>query len=414
MKSFRGFVITLGVMFAMITFFPGIYAFADGSHDDPQTTASEAASASDEPTMKSFVLHAKRHMDEAVAGGRAELSAFNRQMRTQETWNSDSVYLITISKSGGTIINHGIYTKDLFGNSIAGLETVRELLAKLEQVAPGEAACVQYGDMDRWSCAVQYDSINRELKGILIGGFNHAKDDPAITPPDCPDYEPAVTAQQVNESGADEDLRDFVKEAIKRIDGLLKLEQTPQGTQGLQDALNKASCLGRGHWKEGSIYLFIMAKIGNRAPFVILNGNNPEFTGSPFENILDEDEVDIGAEILKVAGEHGESGFVKYKWDNPTIEEDDVDMEGRSPGRSLKTSYVEAVTFDHRPRTVFIFGSGTYEPFEPDGAGDMDSDGDDGCAIAGTDSKPWSAVFNLFLVVFSICIAFWWRDRSKK
>jgi len=82
-----------------MAFFPGISAFADGSHNDPQTTASEAASANDQATMKKFVLHAKRHMDEAVAGGRATLSAFNRQMRTQETWNSDSVYLITIGKS---------------------------------------------------------------------------------------------------------------------------------------------------------------------------------------------------------------------------------------------------------------------------------------------------------------------------
>ena len=55
-----------------------------------------------------------------------------------------------------------------------------------------------------------------------------------------------------------------------------------------------------------------MAKTGNLAPFVILNGNNPEFTGNAFENILDEDDVDVGAEILKVAGAHGESGFVKY------------------------------------------------------------------------------------------------------
>jgi len=60
MKGFRGFVITLGVMFAMMTFFPGISAFAYGSHDNPQTTAEQV---SNRDTTKSFVLHAKQHID---------------------------------------------------------------------------------------------------------------------------------------------------------------------------------------------------------------------------------------------------------------------------------------------------------------------------------------------------------------
>ncbi|MCY3827249.1 MAG: hypothetical protein OXG10_07755, partial [Candidatus Dadabacteria bacterium] len=92
-----------------------------------------------------------------------------------------------------------------------------------------------------------------------------------------------------------------------------------------------------------------------------------------------------------------------YKWDDPLVEGDEVNEPGMSPGTSPKVSYVEGARIDPR-FGVWIFGSGIYPPAEDD----------DGCAIAGADSKPWSAVFNLFLVVFSICIAFWWRDRSKK
>lgn len=64
MKGFRGFVVTLGVVMAIMVFFPGISAFADGSHSDPQTTAEQA---NDEETMKAFVLHAKQHIDDTVA-----------------------------------------------------------------------------------------------------------------------------------------------------------------------------------------------------------------------------------------------------------------------------------------------------------------------------------------------------------
>ncbi len=152
-------------------------------------------------------------------------------------------------------------------------------------------------------------------------------------------------------------------------------------------------------------------------PTVVVNGNNPEFTGSDFVDVLDEDGIDIGAEILKVAGEDGAGSFVEYKWDNPLIEEDDLTTPGMSPGRSPKISYVEGVTFSVLgTNTVFIFGSGIYKPLEA-GSGtsdDMDSDGDDGCAIAGMGSKPGSTGFNLFLIVFSFCLAFWWEGRSKK
>ena len=252
----------------------------------------------------------------------------------------------------------------------------------------------------RWSCAVVYDNAFRG-RNVLIGGFDHDEQDMNISHPDCPDDNPpAVTAQQVSESQSEEDLENFVKGAIGQIKDALG-----EGASGLQGGLARVACLGReGSWKHGSVYLFIMTPGTDSAPpRVFLNGNNPELTGAPFVDILDEDEVDVGEIIIEAAGEDGKGGIVRYKWDDPLVEGDEVNEPGMSPGTSPKVSYVEGAQI-HPRLGVWIFGSGIYPPAEDD----------DGCAIAGADSKPWSAVFNLFLVVFSICIAFWWRDRSKK
>ncbi|MCY3826509.1 MAG: hypothetical protein OXG10_03885, partial [Candidatus Dadabacteria bacterium] len=162
MKGFRGFVITLGVVLTIMAFFPGISAFADGSHDDPQTTAGDAASANDQATMRSFVLHAKQHIDDTVAESRSALSALYRDMRAEGIWRQDSVYLIALrlSRDGtSTVANHGKYTKSLYGASLADLPTVKTLLALvLQPGAPGGPVCEQYdmGGSMRWSCAVVY------------------------------------------------------------------------------------------------------------------------------------------------------------------------------------------------------------------------------------------------------------------
>lgn len=417
MKGFRGFVITLGVVLTIMAFFPGISAFADGTHDDPQTTADEADAANDQATMKSFVLHAKQHIDAIVAENRSVLSTLYRDMRTEGVWRQGSVYLIALrlSRDGtSTVANHGKYTKSLYGASLAGLPTVKTLLERvLQPGAQGGPVCEQYdmGGSMRWSCAVVYNNAF-DGRNVLIGGFDHDERDTNISPPDCPDNQPAVTAQQVSESQSEEDLRNFVKGAIKQIKDTLG-----EGASGLQGGLSRVACLGReGPWKHGSVYLFIMTSgTDSTQPRVFLNGNNPELTGAPFVDILDEDGVDVGGRIIEAAGEDGKGGIVRYKWDDPLVEGDEINEPGMSPGTSPKISYVEGAQI-HPRLGVWIFGSGIYPPpSEADGAGEMGSDGgDDGCAVAGTNSKPWSAVFNLFLVVFSICIAFWWRDRSKK
>ena len=403
--------------------FSGIPAFADGSHADvPQTTAEDADSAGDKDTMKNFVLHMKQHLEENIEAGLG-VSALYRQMRQEGDWNNGSVYLIVLNRTGGTVANHGKYTASLYGSSLDGLSPVKKLLDQLGDDQE-EPVCEKYeypSGSPRWSCAVLF-TTGLKVERVLIGGFDHAENDPGIVERNCPsDFKPEVTAQDVDasryvsESRSLETLEAFVKGAIKRIDEIRTSDPQAGGgaSSAVREAIAKAACLGQGHWKSGPVYLFIMYKLPTGAPIVILNGNNQEFTGSVFEGVYDEDGVDIGEVIIEAAGEDGEGGIVRYKWDNPLIGEDDVAVSGMSPGRSPKISYVEGFS-GSADAGVFIFGSGVYGPLEGDSGGSGGSDGDDGCALAGIDGKASGTVFNLLLIVFSLFLASRWKVRSKE
>ena len=408
--------IIIASVLMLAVFFPAVSPYAAAS--DGATTASEAASANDEATMKSFVLHAKQELLEAARGG--AVSVLYREMRSEGEWRADSVYLIVLRRAGN-IVNHGKYTKELYGDSLAKLPTVKELLDGLAgKDADADPLCTQYyhEGSKKWSCAVlSTPAIVGEENNVIIGGFDHELEDENIAPLQCPGFEPEVTAddviasQYVSEERARETLKEFVKGAIERVK-MIQAQGSQQG-QGslLQQAIRSVACFGKGHWNSGPIYLFVMTR-SPLGPVVILNGNSPELTGSPFVGVLDEDGIDIGQEILKVAGQDGQGGFVEYKWDNPLIDEDKAEPDPKkSPGRSPKISYVEAVQFSPTSGT-FIFGSGIYRTLE--GGSESGGDDDSGCTIAGTDgSRSAGAAFNLFLILFSVCFVIW-KGMQKK
>ncbi len=417
-------VLVLMLVFILgVVFFPAVSAYADagGSHGIPHTTAGDAASAADETTMRNFVLHAKHHLDTAAEEGAVETSVLLRQMRDKEgDWIDGSVYLI-VARQNGYIWNHGKDTRSFHGTSLGRHPVAEKLLGELRGGSvDADPVCEEYTHPDgslKWSCAALIKPL---LAGgepnLLIGGLDH--DDQYVDRRECPEVNPEVTAedviagQYVSEERGKEVQKDFVKAAIQRVENLLTQDPPTQQSQQLsplQYVINQMACFGEGPWKSGPIYVFVMVKYSEGVPTVVFNGNNPELTGSPFENVFDEDGVDIGREILEVAGEDGEGGFVKYKWDNPLIADDDVQEPGRSPGRSPKISYVEAVDFTQLPG-LLIFGSGIYGTLEQDSVSS-----DDGCAIAGSGDNSQRAVFNLLLIMFSMCcLSIFWKGRSKK
>lgn len=423
MRNSIGNVIATSVLVLALAVF--LFSVPSYAESEPEPTARDAALANTQDKMRSFVLRAKREIGNATSEGGIGISALYRQMRSEEgDLRHDPVYLIVLRRAGN-VVNHGKYTKSLYGDSLSELPTVEKLLDDLEgKGADADPVCTRYDHLEesteRWSCAVLFEPpVGNELR-VLIGGFDHDPADKRIVRLECSDdFKPKVTAddviasQYVSEERGRETLRDFVKGVIDRVRNIQAQGSQAQGETPLQRTINSVACLGKEPWNSGPIYLFIMNRSPNGVPVVIINGNNPELTGFPFVNVLDEDGIDVGEKILEVAGEHGQGGFVEYKWDNPLIKEDDVVGSNMSPGRSPKTSYVEAVRFSPTSGTL-IFGSGIYGTLEGESeSGGSDDDG--GCAIAGTDgSRSAGAAFNLFLILFSLCCVSAWKGMRKK
>ncbi len=395
MKRLYNFLMPFVATLVVTTFFYTVTASADGNHDGPQTTAEQAAAdKNNEAIIKDFILHAKGHF-ERVNDDLVERAEFYRQARNEGIWRHDSVYLIMLEKTG-SVIHHGTYTDTLYGDNLGKLDTVMSLTRKLEN-SGGEAVCepYTYDGAPRQACAVEYEAFqigDRRQTNIMIGGFDHDPDDGDIGRLDCSDYEPAVTAAEVQERQTRESLKDFVEGAIIRYSDAIDLLMQNRSPERRNEATRIVQCFSKpGHWKSGSIYLFVMTADTT----VVINGLNQELAGSQFRNVFDEDGVDIGKEIIDTAGEDGAEGFVEYKWDDPSVDGDEVSEPGKAKGISPKVSYVKGVLFSIPSPQVYIFGSGIYP---------KDGD-DDGCAIAGASSKPGSIVLNMFLIMFSMVLA---------
>ena len=170
----------------------------------------------------------------------------------------------------------------------------------------------------------------------------------------------------------------------------------------------------KGDWiaHEGSIYLYIFADVSSdmneeeHEELVIFNAVNPAVEGLNLHEMTDANGLEIAHELIDaVDGD----GFVKYTWDDPRFEGDEVNEPGKSPGSSDKVGYVEKVTLLDDPAT-FLLGSGFYPtPL-------MDDSDDGGCAIAGgtTGRDSLSSLFNLFLVVSALFLAVSWRIHTVR
>ena len=239
---------------------------------------------------------------------------------------------------------------------------------------------------------------------ILIGGFHHDLED---LPEDIPDkfkqYNSllSVTAVDVAEKNDSETLKNFVREAASIYGSILL------ASGGIDAALNLRIPMTREPWKSGPIYLFVMTEKG----LVVFNANNRELEDTTL-NVVDKTGLNVGDAIIKLVEEE-EEGFIDYYWDNPDVDGDETRDEdgnlvpGKSPGTSLKRSYVKAVDVgDFSQGEKWIIGSGIY-PKDESGAG---------CAVAsdwGGGNTHQNAVFSLLLVVSVLVSAVLWKNRSN-
>ena len=414
MKGVRS-IINLSLVLLIIGVFPSLVL----AHGDNTATA-EAAAGGDQQAMMDFVAHAKEHLDNA--GGINGVVQFRAEMRKDNgTWKSGYTYLITIGQDG-SVISHGRHTNAMYGDFINEFPTVKSLMATLM----GDKENI-HCEMNNAShvCAAYYASPFGGRENIVIGGFDHKVDSEHVKHLKCDGYEPAVTARELqerqdggaSEDALEEDLQILVRDAILWAS---KLPSPGMAGQYEPDILSGVRCFtkgsARGPWKHESIYFFVMTN--DEPAFVAVNGNNQELTGSQFTGVLDENNVDVGKEIINAAGENGKGGFVKYLWDDPKDPDDGVAVaechnapDPCAPGNSPKISYVEGTKFPNftgQQDTVFIFGSGIYPKME-----EQSSDSDDGCAIAGSQNTAENTLFNLLLIVSGLFLAMSWRKNRS-
>ena len=123
---------------------------------------------------------------------------------------------------------------------------------------------------------------------------------------------------------------------------------------------------GEGDWKSGSIYLFVMDDNGN----MLFHGADQNVEGERVVAV-DEGERNVRELILAEAATPGTStstpGIVQYCWDDPTTESDNIDDNdpATAPGDSWKISYVvNPFAYLGAPELAgspgIIFGSGIY------------------------------------------------------
>lgn len=218
----------------------------------------------------------------------------------------------------------------------------------------------------------------------------------------------------------------------------------PQPTSTFRDVFTEEE----ENWLSGSIYLFVM----NDEKELLFHGDDESLEGDVVEAI-DEGDRDVGKLIVDEADDPMNNGIIKYCWDDPTTDEDNiVEAENDStiaPGDSLKVSYViDPFSSLGVPGPSgspgIILGSGIYpetpdpdlpecngngiagdggEPVEPPtepmpppmepGPGTPTSVSGGGCAIAGGgDSTPRNDALNLLLMVSTLFLAVSFGNRA--
>lgn len=203
---------------------------------------------------------------------------------------------------------------------------------------------------------------------------------------------------------------------------------------------------GEGDWNSGSIYLFVMDDTGK----MLYHGADDTLEGQTIVAV-DEGERNVRELIVGEAATPMNDGIVKYCWDDPQDDGDDIAEADNdptvAPGDSLKVSYVIDPFQDMGAPALsgspgIIFGSGIYpemidpelpecngngiagdgpEPTEPmppmeppmDPEPEPTSVSGGGCAIAGGgDSTPRNDALNLLLMVSTLFLAVSFGNRA--
>lgn len=376
-------------------------ALAHGKHANASketVTANGAPESQD--SLREFVLHAKAHWEVPVPDEKSfDLwQEILHEIQQEGDWKSGSKYLILVDKQGRSIA-HGYY-ESAHGRDLTvvrdakGTEIVHKLIEAAENNKEGGFVDYYWNDakdpsdyeiLPKSSYAVNYTVHALGIELVLIGGFHHDELIPSMREV-LGKYVPEVKAGSVKDKYT---LKNFVEKTGEFVDHAYK---ATRGNMDIAELLRISS--GKEAWKYNEIYLFAITDQG----LVVFNGNNPNMRQASTMNSVDENGVNIGEGIIKVAQSGG--GFVHYLWDNPLVEGDETTEVGKAKGTSLKISYVKQIRLGDN---IYILGSGIYPADDTQYATGMK-----------TETKVLSAIIIGCLIVLVALWAIWWIMRSSK
>ena len=336
-------ILAFGVMTGLIGL---LYVTRPAYAQDMPTTASEVV---DRETLKTFVDGAKAHI-EGIFAADEWLPPFLDSTRMEGDWKHENVFLMLLNLDG-TVLFHAdddaAAGKNLFNlQDDRGEEVVRALL----EAGLMDGGHVEYhwddpGDDEddpvKMAYATSFFGNAYNSRVVLVGGFYQDLSHVELPMVDTSLLaEPDITATDVMDRAS---LQAFVIGAAQGVADAL----SEHGTHRYSDILDLLR-IEDGHWRHGSIYLFILTDDG----YVLFHGADRTQEARNQSHLEDINGVKFVQEFIKVAKESG-SGFVEYQYDDPSVPGDE---ETGTPKLSYIHSSFETIATGRR----VIFGAGIY------------------------------------------------------
>ena len=305
-----------------------------------RTTAGQVA---DRDSLQAFVEGAKEYIEGITDVN--EGAKLRELLRLEGDWKSGETFLVIFLKNGYPFIHGNDRTAE--SKNLLAIEDERGLkvVAELFAAAAAGGGFVEYHvDGAKTAYAVEYTSGITGRPFVLVGGYVQDVSDVPIKYADLP--RPAVAAAEVVDR---ETLIAFVDEAAKAY----RIGVMSENFSGLTEIRNAFRQEG-GYWKQGSIYLWVVSGAG----IVLFHGTEPELEG----RLANVDRVDVNGvrfvyELIKGAREQEEGTFLRYYFDDPTVEGDE---ETGSP----KIGYAKGFPVPNSDQKLIV-GSGIFESDDP-------------------------------------------------
>ena len=306
--------------------------FASGAID-ARTTAEDVV---DGESLKGFVETAKAYLEGITDLN--EVARLRETFSTEGEWKSGDTFLMILFKNGDVFI-HGA-DRSAESKNLTDVEDDNgvKVVEKLLEVAAEGGGFVGYRDGGlETTYAVEYASAITGKAFVLVGGYSQNVSHVPIKITELP--RPTVTASEVVDRDT---LITFVEEAAKAYQGAVNSDNYA-GLVGVKNAFREEG----GHWKVGSIYVWIVTGDG----ILVFHGGQREREGKPAPvHLVDVNGIQFVQELIDGAKRGGI--FLEYHFDNPAIEGDE---EKGSP----KIGYAKGFPVPQSDQMVVV-GSGIY------------------------------------------------------